>query len=319
MAIKESILLEFEHEMGTTHLRLGITLVACAVAAWSCGGKKPSLESGWNGRATLADSQLAHRTGGVVSPIEASTERLAARMRGAHLHPQPPAGDAGAGHMRGHLVRSGLEELKFSEARHFRQKRTYTGDLSSLDYWLVPGTIVRVVWANKWGWAAIAADSLVPGEYCAVYVGSAPDAIMPDARHWGKPGQVYCDNRTEVAPIGRSVLYGGETPEQTLVRHAMTKMPTSLEQLVIGQDAYRKTQYTYARRVEPMALQYGWEPGVKVRMLFANSEGWAAEATYDLLPGRSCVIWGGEVPKHPTTAEGREPLKERVPVCDEDR
>ncbi len=297
---------------------LGIILVACTVAAWSCrGDKKPSLESGWNGRAALADSQLARGAGGIVSPIEASTERLAARMRGAHPRPQPPGPDAGAGHMRGHLVRSGLEELKFAEARHFRQKRTYTGDLSSLEYWLVPGTIVRVVWANKWGWAAIAADSLVPGEYCAVYVGSAPDAITPDARHWGKPGEVYCDNRTEAGPIGRSVLYGGETPEQTLVRHAMTKMPTSLVQLVIAQEAYRKTQYTYSRRVELMQLQYGWEPGVKVRVLFATSDGWAAEATYDLLPGRSCVIWGGEVPKPPTTAQGREPARQGAPVCDE--
>ncbi|HTC23826.1 MAG TPA: hypothetical protein VK688_05650, partial [Gemmatimonadales bacterium] len=84
------------------------------------------------------------------------------------------------------------------------------------------------------------------------------------------------------------------------------------------QEAYRKTQYTYSRRVEPMALQYGWEPGVRARMLFASSEGWAAEATYDLLPGRSCVIWSGEVPKQPATAaQGRESPKDGVPVCDQ--
>jgi hypothetical protein len=299
--------------------RLGLTLLlACAVGAWGCRGKQRSIETGWNTPKALADSQLARGPGGVVSPLEASTERLGARTRATHPRPEPPAGDAGAGHMRGQLVRAGLEELKFAEARHFRQKRTYTGDVASLEYWLVPGTIVRVVWANKWGWAAIAADSLVRGEYCAVYVGSAPDAITPDARHWGKPGEVYCDNRTAAGSLGRSVLYGSETPEQTLVRHAMTTMPTSLTQLVIAQDAYRKTQYTYSRRVELMALQYGWEPGVKVRMLFASSDGWAAEATYDLLPGRSCVIWGGEVPKRPSTAaEGHEPPRERVPVCDE--
>lgn len=305
-----------EHETGTPN-PLGLTLLAaCAVAALSCGGKQPSIESAWNKTRAVADSQLPHAAGGVVSPLEASTERLGGRTRTIHARPEE-AGSAGAAHMRGHLVRAGLEELKFAEARHFWQKRTYTGDTSSLEYWLVPGTIVRVVWANKWGWAAIAADSLVPAEYCAIYVGSAPDPITPDARHWGKPGAVYCDNHTE-ASLGRSVLYGAETPEQTLVRHAMSRLPTSLVQLVIGQDAYRKTQYTYARRVEPMALQYGWEPGVKVRMLFSNSEGWAAEATYDLLPGRSCVIFGGEVPKRPTTAaERREPPRERVPACDD--
>ncbi|HEY8105202.1 MAG TPA: hypothetical protein VIE46_03785 [Gemmatimonadales bacterium] len=308
-----------EHELGTPK-PLGLTLFfACALAAWSCGGKPRPVESGWNATRAVADSQIARGAGGVVSPLEASTERLAARTRTTRARPQPPAAaSGGAAHMRGHLVRAGLEELKFAEARHFRQRRTYAGDIPSLEYWVVPGTVVRLVWANKWGWAAIAADSLVPAEYCAIYVGSAPDPITSDARRWGKPGEVYCDNRTDAASLGRNVLYGAETPEQTLVRHAMTKMPISLTQLVVGQDAYRKTQYTYSRRVEFIAIQYGWEPGVKVRMLFSSSEGWAAEATYDLLPGRSCVIFGGEVPKRPTTAaEGREPPKERVPVCDD--
>jgi hypothetical protein len=297
--------------------------LACAVAAWSCGGgSKASIESGWTAHGPpVADTQQA---GGVVSPIEASTERLAARTRGAPRMlpdppdpPDPPVPHTRTRGMRGHLVRSGLEELKFAEARHFREKRTYTGDVASLEYWLVPGTMVRVVWANKWGWAALAADSLAPDEYCMVYVGSVPDVIAPDARHWGKPGEVYCGNHTEAGSIGRGVLYGDETPDQTLVRHAMTKMPTSLTQLVPAQESYRKTQYTYSRRVELMALQFGWEPGVHVRMLFASSEGWAAEATYDLLPGRSCVIWGGQVPKHPVTAQGREPAGPGVPVCDE--
>ena len=292
-------------------------VLGCAVAASGCGGKKPALESGWTGRPAKADSQAGG--GAVVSPIEASTERLGARTRASTPpRPQPPAEAAGASHMRDHLVRSALDELKFAEARNFRQKRNYTADISALEYWLVPGTIVRVVWANKWGWAALAADSLAPAEYCMIYVGSVPDAITPDVRHWGTPGQVYCDNRTAGGSIGRGVLYGGESPEQTLVRHAMSKMPTSLTQMVVAQEAYRKTQYTYSRRVEPMALQYGWEPGIRVRMLFASSEGWAAEATYDLLPGRSCVIWSGEVPKQPATAaQGRESPKDGVPVCDQ--
>jgi hypothetical protein len=97
----------------------------------------------------------------------------------------------------------------------------------------------------------------------------------------------------------------------------MTMMPTNLMQLVVSQDAYRKVQYTYARRIEPMALQFGWQPGVRVRMLFADSEGWAAEATYDLLPGESCVIWAGVVPRRPATKAQRIVAdRERLPVCD---
>jgi hypothetical protein len=220
--------------------------------------------------------------------------------------------------MREWTVRSALERLKLAQARNFRLKRGYATDIGALDYQRPAGTIVRIVWSNKWGWAALAADSLVPGRYCAMYVGSVPDAVTPDARHWGKPGQTYCDGRTDGETIGPETLYGDETPDQTLARYAMTIMPTSLMQLAISQDAYRKVQYTYARRIEPMALQYGWEPGVRVRMLFASSEGWSAEATYDLLRGRSCVIWGGTVPQHPVTAADKiEAEDEGVPVCDE--
>jgi uncharacterized protein (DUF1778 family) len=308
-------------------------LLIGATLATACGGggrKAGSLESGWVGAwdrargAAPADSQLAHagNGGAVVSPIEASTERLAARTRpaahGAERNAARASGAARSGHMREAVVRSALDQLKFAEAKNFRLKRNYTGDITTLDYHRPAGTIVRIVWSNKWGWAALAADSAVPGQYCAMYVGSVPEAVTPDSRHWGKPGQAYCDGRTDEETLGRSVLYGDETPDQTLARFAMTMMPTNLMQLAISQDSYRKIQYTYARRIEPMALQYGWEPGVRVKMLFANSEGWAAEATYDLLPGRSCVIWGGKVPRLPaTTGDKLVAEDEGVPVCDE--
>lgn len=298
--------------------RLG--LLACLAAGWSCGGGGPSLESGWVGAlgrrsSAAADSQSGR---GVVSPIEASTERLAARNRGAARPGTRPAAAVKAARMREWTIRTALEELKWDQAKNFRTKRGYATNIAALGYQPPPGTIVRIVWSNKWGWAALAADSLAPGPYCQIYVGSVPDAIAPDARHWGKPGQIYCDARTSDPTIGPQTLYGDETPDQTLARYAMTIMPTSLMQLAISQDAYRKVQYTYARRVEPMALQYGWEPGVRVRMLFASSEGWAAEATYDLLPGRSCVIWGGTVPQRPATAADKIVAEdEGVPVCDE--
>src|SRR5262249_12902106 len=199
----------------------------------------------------------------------------------------------------------------------YRLKKTYSGRPETIDYQRPPGTIVRVVWANKWGWAALAGDSVAPGEYCSVYVGSVPDAITPDAHHWGKMGRGYCDGQHDCNSLGQNVLYGDETPQETMARYAMTMMPTNLMQLVVAKDAYRKVQYTYARRIEPMALQFGWQPGVRVRMLFADSEGWAAEATYELLPGESRVIWAGVVPRRPATkAQHTVADHERLPVCD---
>jgi hypothetical protein len=303
---------------------------AVAALAWGCGGgEHGSLDAGWVGtpwttasRGTVArvDSTQVRsdsRASGV-SPIEASTERLGARTRMSERKGLPAKKAVRTVHMRIGTVANALDRFKYAQARLYRLKRTYTGEPGSLDYQRPPGTLVRVVWANKWGWAAIAGDSLAPGEYCSVYVGSVPDAITPDAHHWGKPGTIYCDGETDSDSLGPSVLYGDETPNQTLARYAMTMMPTNLMQLAVSQDAYRKVQYTYARRIEPMALQFGWQPGVRVRMLFADSEGWAAEATYDLLPGKSCVIWAGTVPRRPAT-KGQHVVaeQERLPACDE--
>jgi hypothetical protein len=295
------------------------------------GGDRGSLDAGWvgspwvtasRGAAGRADSTQgqSNSPGAGVSPVEASTERLAARTRVSSERKAPSSARriVRTVHMREGIVRDALERFKYAQARSYRLKRTYTGEPGTLDYRRPPGTIVRIVWANKWGWAALAGDSLAPGEYCSVYVGSVPDAITPDAHHWGKPGRVYCDGETDSDSLGPSVLYGDETPGETLARYAMTMMPTNLMQLAVSQDAYRKVQYTYARRIEPMELQFGWQPGVRVRMLFADSEGWAAEATYDLLPGESCVIWAGVVPRRPAT-KGQHLVaeRERIPVCDE--
>ncbi len=316
-------------------VRRGRAAATSAIAAltWGCGGDRGSLDAGWVGSpwtsasrpaGSPADSGLARANGRgttVVSPIEASTERLGARTRvnapdrkGAAVAKRPMR----TAHMSEGEVRLALERFKYAQGRMFRLKRTYAGQPGAIDYQRPPGTLVRVVWANKWGWAALAGDSAAPGEYCSVYVGSVPDAITPEARHWGKPGRVYCDGRTDSDSLGPSVLYGDEAPDETLARYAMTMMPTNLMQLAVSQDAYRKVQYTYARRIEPMALQFGWQPGVRVRMLFADSEGWAAEASYDLLPGESCVIWAGAIPRRPATrAQRRVAERERVPVCDE--
>jgi hypothetical protein len=314
--------------------RVGVAMAGvCGALLLGCrGGGSASLDAGWAGTpwtGALPGGQsrpdsLARAdstSGNAVSPIEASTERLAARTRVSPAEPhsrsaekRPPR----AMHMRVGEVHAALERFKYAQARLFRLRRTYTGEPGAVDFQRPAGTIVRVVWANRWGWAALAADSLVPDEYCSVYVGSVPDAITPTAHHWGKPGAIYCDGQTDGEPIGRSVLYGSETPQQTLVRYAMTMMPTNLMQLAVSQDAYRKVQYTYARRIEPMALQYGWQPGVRVRMLFASSDGWAAEASYDLLPGRTCVVWGGTVPQRPATKSLRRMAdREGVPVCDD--
>jgi hypothetical protein len=94
-------------------------------------------------------------------------------------------------------------------------------------------------------------------------------------------------------------------------------MKVDLRNLVHSQDFYFATQGVYARRTEPLALQYLWHPGVRVTVLAADARSWSAKATHDKLPGKSCVIWFGSVTQRPATdAEHRKEGRAGVPVCD---
>ena len=65
-------------------------------------------------------------------------------------------------------------------------------------------------------------------------------------------------------------------------------------------------------------VQYSWSSGVTLHILFANSKGWSGEATYDQLPGKSCVVYGGTVTEVPATEErGLVPEHEGLVACDQ--
>jgi hypothetical protein len=95
-------------------------------------------------------------------------------------------------------------------------------------------------------------------------------------------------------------------------------MKADLRNLVRSQETYLANQRIYARRTEPLGLQYLWRPGVRVKILTADRESWAAKATHARLPGKSCVIWFGSVIQRPVTdAQLHQSREAGVPVCDE--
>ena len=90
-----------------------------------------------------------------------------------------------------------------------------------------------------------------------------------------------------------------------------------LRNVVAAQDQYRATHAAYATSVGILQVQGGSE--VELQILGATANGWRAKATHRARPGRSCVIFVGQVsglelPR--TDGDGEMAGEERVPLCD---
>jgi hypothetical protein len=93
-------------------------------------------------------------------------------------------------------------------------------------------------------------------------------------------------------------------------------LKTTLRNLVAAQDRYRATHPAYAGSVETLQLQPGAD--VRVQILGVTPSGWRAKATHRARPGRSCVVFvgqlNGDLPR--TDGDGEMAGEERVPLCD---
>ena len=94
-------------------------------------------------------------------------------------------------------------------------------------------------------------------------------------------------------------------------------LKNALRNVVAAQDRYRATHPVFATSIEVLQVQA--EPDVRLQILGATPNGWRARATHRARPGRSCVIFVGQVsglelPK--TEGDGEMAGEERVPLCD---
>jgi hypothetical protein len=95
-------------------------------------------------------------------------------------------------------------------------------------------------------------------------------------------------------------------------------MKVDLRNLAHSQETYFAMQGFYARRPQALALQYLWHRDVRIEILTADAQSWAARATHAKFPGKSCVIWFGPVAQRPATeALRRQHTQAAVPVCDD--
>ncbi|MGH7631595.1 MAG: hypothetical protein ACREOF_19845 [Gemmatimonadales bacterium] len=216
-------------------------------------------------------------------------------------------------------LESTLLRLRELERRHHRLTGSYSAHPSRLGLPADPGMELRVVWASPWGWAAIARDSAHSVPACAIYMGTVPSTQSSDGRVGSaRPGTPACiDTGEQPSRMLHQVLTLADNPPSA-DQGLMSLMRADLMNLATSQRQYRAVQGTFSRTTRVLAVHYSWSSGVALHILSANSRGWSGEATYDQLPGKSCVIYGGRVAEVPTTEEqGLAPEREGTVVCDE--
>jgi hypothetical protein len=223
-------------------------------------------------------------------------------------------------------IRRSLRRLVTAEETFYAENGAYSEELSNIGADPGKDVTIRFLWLTKDGWAASGTHAAVPDRDCVIFVGQAqsPPTTLKYVR-LGRLGVPVCDDRS-APPKSPSVATPKTAPPATPPDTANSlnlldprvAMKVDLRNLAHSEDTYLRMQGTYARRPESMALQYLWHGNVRVKILSADGQSWAAKATDTRYPMKSCVIWFGPVPERPRTdAQQRVESRAGEPVCDE--
>ncbi|HEU5304224.1 MAG TPA: hypothetical protein VFU40_06220 [Gemmatimonadales bacterium] len=253
------------------------------------------------------------------SPPKAGASRRAARTAKPAVGVSEAEGFA--------QVRGTLRRLVAAEETFYAENGTYSEDLSLIGFAPAPNTAVRFLWIGRDGWAASGTHADMPGRDCVVFVGKSEEAptTLKYVRQ-GREGVPVCDETHASNQAGAPSPSAGAKPPQPPVDTGSalsaldprTLMKVDLRNLVQSQETYLANQGIYARRTEPLALQYLWREGVDISILTADRQSWSAKATHVRFPRKSCVIWFGPVKQRPVTdAQRRQGSRSGVPVCDD--
>jgi hypothetical protein len=223
-------------------------------------------------------------------------------------------------------VRRELRRLATVEEIFFAENGTYSEDLPSIGFKLDSTVKIRFLWLSRDGWAASGTHPSLERKDCVIFVGRAqsPPTTLKYMRQ-GREGLPVCDDSPRapepvaaIAPPKPQPRASSDTVSALDALNPRIGMMVDLRNLAHSQQTYFATQGIYAKRTEPLALQYLWHRDVRVKILAADGESWAAKATHARLPGKSCVIWFGHIAQRPATdAQRRRGDRSGVPVCDE--
>lgn len=120
-----------------------------------------------------------------------------------------------------------------------------------------------------------------------------------------------------------AVITGAKSdPDSANAAGVIRRMSADLSMLARGQAAWYKSHDRYGkalRRTEGTGVVVDPSAGVRLELLYVTTKGWTARATHGVLKGKSCVVYGGDIPPSrmpKTTADRATPGRSGVPVCD---
>jgi hypothetical protein len=299
-----------ERMVGRSRARLGV-LLAGAVLASACKDLLPERKP-----AITGDS--------AIPPLPAPVPPA--------QRPPRPASDASLENERKGFdqIRRSLRRLVAQEEGFFAENGAYTTDFERIGFRPEGASEIRFLWVRRDGWAASGTHAAIKGKDCVVFVGrAAPPPATQKYRRRARAGTIVCDAQAPPPPPvaaapSSSATASSPPPAQPDtgnvldVLDPLVVMKVDLRNLVRSQDTYFATQGIYARRTDPLPLQYLWHKGVSIKILSATRDSWSARATHASRPGTTCVIWYGPVPTRPETeVRKRVPDRSAVPVCDE--
>jgi hypothetical protein len=248
-----------------------------------------------------------------VDPPKASRSLARPKIAVANHHPERSAEDENFT-----KIRKNLKALVAAEEAFYAENGAYSEEFSFIHFKPEDSVEVRFLWITPEGWAASGTHPDLQGRDCVTFVGKAeaPPTTLKYVRS-GREGFTVCDDSRSISqpPARKSPL---DTSNALATVDPAIAMKVDLRNLVRSQITYFAMQGVYARRTEPLALQYLWHPGVRVKILSADAHSWAAKATHSRFPGGSCVIWVGSVPERPATDKrGVRSTAPGIPVCDQ--
>ncbi|HEY7613411.1 MAG TPA: hypothetical protein VH764_10485 [Gemmatimonadales bacterium] len=260
-------------------------------------------------------------------PVAVVTDTAPAKPQPPKPRPDPAAPKAAAGTDAAFRdISHTLRRLVATEQGFFAENGTYSGDLERLGFRPRGASRIEFIWVGKEGWAARATHPALPGRDCVTFTGAG--GAVPATKRFGRTGAqgvVVCDNALPAAaaraaspPPRDSAPFVPDTASALDAVNPTVQMRADLRKLANAQTAYFGTQGTYSRLVETLPLQYGWQRGVAVTLIYADQRSWTARATHAADPGKSCVVWVGRPIKRPVTeAQRKAPERSGIPVCDD--
>jgi hypothetical protein len=202
-------------------------------------------------------------------------------------------------------MRSDLRNLITAQELYQTGNQKFANDIEQLPtFHPMMGAHIDIVAAQANGWAAVETLPVGAGvgRSCVIWVGSIDKTDRPSTESERKTfpeAEVACDGD------GLSQRAEWAAAAQSYMTFALKKLAKSEEKYLALNGRYTMDQ----SKLEP----FSWDPGVSVAIVAATEQGWAAKASFALFPGKSCVMWRGEL-----DASGLGRIVDRDQVaCDE--